>query len=474
MERLSVLERDAVSNPEKHSQLVRTEQAVLGSLLIDEDIAPKLFAAVKADDFLMHANRQIFIAARALFRNGSGVDPITIRNALNGVKLKIDDVSAYMAQLIEVTPTSANWQAYAEIMREQAALYRAKDVADQILSAATLDDVRALSASLSDALSRRTSARVWGMKEILESFFAYQDTETSPANAEYLRYSIPELDKGMYTQAGDVVVIGGYASDGKTAWSLSLAYEFSQQKKKTAFFSLETGLEKLRDRIMTHLSKVSFSSIKRRTLSEADWDVFARNTPIWTANENFFIVHADNMSVSDIQSLSRAYGFDVIFIDYVQLIPDDNTRYNAAQWEKVSAVSRSLHNFAQSTGITVFELSQLSRPESKNVPRNPQMSSLRESGQLEQDADAVFLLYRENPDNQRETRRILKLVKNKEGTLGSWYLDFDGATQTFSLSINRAVARDCSNAGRAAKDRNRMEAQDAYYQPPFDDSDMPF
>lgn len=453
---------------------VNAEQAVLGSLLIDEDIAPQLFAAVHASDFISDINRQIFLAARSLFRNRSGVDPITICNALNGVKLPCDNVRDYMAQLMIVTPTSANWKAYADIMRQESALARVKSIARDIASAATLDDARPLAAELSESLARRTNARVWGMREILESFFAYQDPNTTPAKTEYLRYGIPELDRGMYTQAGDVVVIGGYPSDGKTAWSLSLAWEFSQQQKKVGFFSHETSLEKLRDRIVTHISQIQFPRIKQRALSSADWELLAGKTPVWTANDKFFIVHAKGMSASDVQSLSRAYGFDVIFLDYIQLVEDTNSRYNPPRWEVVSKASRSMHIFAQSTGTTVFELSQLSRPLSKNSSRDPHMDSLRESGQLEQDADAVFLIFRKNPENKDETRRVLRLVKNKEGTLGSWYLDFDGSTQTFSLSTNARISRDLSDAGRAAKARNRSDAQDAYYQPSFDDSDMPF
>lgn len=452
---------------------VNAEQAVLGSLLIDEDIAPRLFATVHASDFIFDTNQKIFLAARSLFRNGSGVDPITICNALNGVKLQSGNLRDYMAQLMMVTPTSANWKEYAEIMRQESTLARVKSVAHDIANAATLDDARPLAAELSEALARRTNARVWGMKEILESFFAYQDPNTTPAKTEYLRYGLPELDRGMYTQAGDVIIIGGYPSDGKTAWALSLAWEFSTQKKKVGFFSHETSLEKLRDRIMTHISKIEFPRIKQRALSSADWELLAGKTPVWTANDKFFIVHAKGMSASDVQSLSRAYGFDVIFLDYIQLLEDTNTRYTP-RWEIVSKASRSMHIFAQSTGTTVFELSQLSRPLTKSASRDPHMDSLRESGQLEQDADAVFLIFRKNPENKNETRRVLRLVKNKEGTLGSWYLDFDGRTQTFSLATNADISRDLSDAGRAAKARNRSDAQDTYYQPSFDDSDMPF
>lgn len=474
MDGLRLFEKEAIANPEKHKQLLMAEQAVLGSLLIDDEIAPQLFATVKADDFFIVQNRQIFLAARSLFRNGNGVDIITVANALKGVDSKIVDVPNYLAQLMEITPTSANWKEYADIMREQSTLYRVKDIAQKIVSAATLDDIRPLASSLSDALSHRTNARVWGIGKILTSFLEYQDPDTTPANAEYLRYGIGDLDQGMYTQAGDVVIIGGYPSDGKTAWALSLAWTFSTQGKKVAFFSLETSLEKLRDRVVTHLSGIQFSRIKRRNLTEADWEHLAQNVPIWTANKNFFIVHADNMTASNIQAISRAYGFDVIFVDYIQLIPNETARYNAPRWEIVAEASRSMHNFAQSTGTTVFELSQLSRPVNGNGSRDPHMDSLRESGQLEQDADAVFLLFRKNPDETQDTRRILRIVKNKEGTLGSWYLDFDGSTQTFSLSVNQNVARVYSAAGRAAKNRNRMDAQESYYQASLDDSDMPF
>ena len=430
------------------------ENAVLGSLLIDEELAPQLFAAVRADDFIHKQAREVFLAARALFRDGAPVDPVTIRGKLGGNE-QSDALSAYLIQLMEITPTSANWKEYAAIMREQSALYRIRVACGDLFGANSLDECRPIIAAISDALQQRQGVRAWTMAQLYDSFLDYQDPE-NVAVTDYLRYGMPELDSGMFTEPGDVVVIGGYPSDGKTALALSFAWEMSKTRK-TGFFSLETDLEKLRDRLITHVAQVSFSQIKTRRLSNADWDKIAASASAFANNQNFIVLQAAGMSAADIQAVSRAYGFAAVFVDYVQLVTPDAER-GATRAEQIAVISRSFHTFAQSTKTAVFELAQLTRPDksggSPGMPRfrDPNMNDLKESGQLEQDADAVLIVFR--PDSA-DNRRVLKVAKNKEGLIGAWNLDFDGATQTFSVSVNSRVVRSLSAAGRAVKQFNR-------------------
>ena len=139
------------------------------------------------------------------------------------------------------------------------------------------------------------------------------------------------------------------------------------------------------------------------------------------------------MTVAQIESISRSYGFDIIFIDYVQLIrPEGDSRSNEAQ--KMAGVSRALHIFAQTSNTLVVELAQLSRPE-KGKWREPDMHDLKESGQFEQDADSILLLYKPKPggDYEPDKTRILKIAKQKEGRLGKWPMFFDGAHQSFAM-----------------------------------------
>lgn len=483
------------NQPISEEKSLQAEYSVLGSLLIDADeIAPALFATVKPDEFQFDRNREIFLAARKLFRENSPVDAVTVFDALNTSPGESEYMSKYIAQLVEITPTSANWKEYAAIMREESLLAKIHSLGAELFFAKSLDDCRPTVAALSDVLSNQSGVKVYSGSDLLASFLDYLEEacENPESGAAYIRYGLPALDEGMFTELGDVVVIGGYPSDGKTAWSLNLAWQMSQ-KFKVGFFSLETNHKKIRDRWVSHALPFDFDKIKRvryQNLSQEDWDKVAKQTTAVckfgngkAAKENFRVIEAAGMSASDIQSVSRAWGFQVIFIDYIQEVSPDSVRRYGTRNDELAAISRSMHVFAQSTKTAIFELSQLTRSQTGNPKkRDPHMDSLRESGQLEQDADAVFLLFRENPDDLKTTQRILRIAKNKEGRLGKFYLDFDPSTQTFSLSANNA-ARDYAAQGRAVKQFNRTyDNANAYDNPPSlfesadadDNSDLPF
>ena len=445
------------------------ENAVIGSLLIDPEIAEALFAAVRAEDFLYDANRVIFTIARDLFLRGSPVDAVTIAGKLPPVS----DNRKRMADLIEITPTSANWKAYADIMRQKSNLVRVHDAAEAMTKANDFDECRALLHSIESLLDGRTVHKPRSMRDSFLSFCKRQ--ELPPP--EYIRYGIPELDRMMFTERGDVVVIGGLPSSGKTALALAFAWHIGQSHK-TAFFSLETKNAKLDDRMISRNALLSFSRIKTRSLSSDDWDNIAKVSGSYDKNQLYTFTTEENgpLTLADIQSLTRAYQFEVIFIDYVQEIPALYSRANLR--EQITAISLSLHSFAQSSGVTVFELAQLSRP-SKDGWKEPDMFDLKESGQLEQDADAVLLLYRPKKGHARldeKKNRFLKVAKNKEGVTGTLLLDFDGETQSFRVASHTSeIARALSDAGRAAKSRSRQT--DEYPQTqllPDDDYEYPF
>lgn len=486
---------DNVTQPIRNEQALQAEHAVIGSLLIDAaGIAPALFASVKPEDFQTLENREIFAAALRLFRNGQPIDGVTVRGSLLSAPREStsdeNTLSAYMAQLMEITPTSANWREYAAIMKDQSRLAKIRRLGGSLVLAQCLDDCRPIVAELSDALANQSGVKVYSGEYLLESFLDYLERvhENPEACVEYISYGLPALDEGIFTELGDVVVIGGYPSDGKTTWAINLAWRMAQ-KWRVGFFSLETSKEKMRDRFISHSLPFDFNRIKRiRTnmLNTDEWGEVWDNVIVFSrkgegakkARDNFNVIEAAGMSATDIQAVSRAWGFQIIFIDYIQEVSPDTVRRYGTRNDELAAISRSMHVFAQSTKTTVFELSQLNRSQTGNPKkRDPHLDSLRESGQLEQDADAVFLLYRENP-GELNAQRILRIAKNKEGCLGLFYLDFDPSTQTFTLSDKkRNVAGDYSAAGRAAKQSNRVNAYYENQSSMFDEdenSDLPF
>lgn len=185
---------------------LESEMAVLGSLLIDPDIVRPLLAEVREEDFQSPVNREIFQTARALFRAGKPVDAITIRESLK------TDYTDYLVQLMEITPTSANWREYAAILRDKATLNRAAVLGGELSVAQDLDTCRDLIAKLGQLFSGGRKLAAWTMPELLESFFQSQEPDQPPV--EYISFGLDVVDKGSYIQRGDVVVLGGYPSDG--------------------------------------------------------------------------------------------------------------------------------------------------------------------------------------------------------------------------------------------------------------------
>jgi len=460
-----------MNHEEKLEHKLDAENAVIGSLLIDSSIARDLFAKVDGADFLNGANRQIFQTARALFRAGEPVDAVAIRNRMG------TDYNDYFLQLMEITPTSANWEQYAAYMKEQTALQRVKDLAQDLLEAVSLDGCRTAVASLGQLLSSGRKVDAWTMRELLEDFFTSQEAEQEAI--PYISYGIPQLDEGTYTEQGDVVMIGGYPSDGKTALALMMAYHMAD-KHKVGFFSLETDKKKIRDRMVSHVAQIDFNDIKRHTMKEHDWTALAAKSADF-AKRDLTVLRGSGMTATEIQSISQAYGFEVIFIDYVQLIVPEIDR-RAPRSEQMADVSVSMHVFAQKTGTTVVELAQLTRPE-RGGWREPDMHDLKESGQFEQDADLILMLFRPGPKSEldEETCRILKIAKQKEGHWGKWPLYFDGSRQTFSVLVDdKRVMRSLVDAGKKAKRKNRVEAKgqqtiaEIVELPPGEAKDLPF
>lgn len=463
---------------------LEAEQAVVGSLLVagargDTETIRGLLSQVQEEDLLNPVNKAVFQAARTLFRSGAAVDPITIRDKIGG------QYSDYLVQLMDITPTTANWSEWAQIAHEQAAVQRARALAEPLSLAVTLDDCRPVSAQLGQLLSDGRRLNAWTVSQLLDSFFESQDPDAP--KPEYVTFGLRVLDEGSYIEPGDVVIIGGYPSDGKTALALQTAWHMAA-KYRVGFFSLETDRKKLRDRLLAHAAGLDLADIKRRQLGDAAWEELAKRQADFVKRD-LTLVDAAGMSAADIETASRAYGFQVIFIDYIQLVTPERSS-GGTRSEQIAAISRALHTFAQKTGTLVVELAQLTRQDrktgkdGKEIRRDPTMQDLKESGQLEQDADMILLLFRpgpkdKGPDGQElneETHRLLKIAKNKEGRWGDWVLYFDGGKQTLSVvTDNMGVMRKFQAEDRKARERNKRDPnQVEFTEITEEDPEIPF
>ena len=398
------------------------QQSLIGSLILDPaHVAGPLFASVREDDVQDPALQSVFKAARDLFFGGTVVDPVVINDRLGGQYTEL------LANVMRVTPTAANWEEYARICRETSRVKRARGALvdlyfDEGGFREAQEAVAKAALILSDSGGHDDAITLGDM---VASFF---DRHTPGKAASFLPWGVKLLDKEFCAEPGDFCILGGYPSAGKSLLAVQIALHMAGKGLRVGYFSLETAPKtKLADRIMAHVARVPLPKIKHNDLGEADMAALTASAQ-WLSSQPVEFFQASGFTVADIQARTLAKRYQVIFIDYLQLISGAQEDMR----QRVTAISMGLHTLAQRHGVAVIALSQLSRPGKEDgKPKRPTMASLKESGQLEQDADEILLLYAENPDDRNSQRR-LQIAKNKEGTVDSCLLDFDGALQTLS------------------------------------------
>ena len=392
-------------------KLYEAQVAVIGSLLIDPDIVGEAMVECRAEDFTDSTCRHIFEACQRVYFSKRAVDAVTVYSELNEAYLEP------MKEIMYATPTSSRWKLYAEIMKEQATLFRIQELGAEIMVAQDLGGASELADKLSSLFCQRPGIRCVSFYDGLSEFFARHGTTKK---AEYLTWGYSALNDKLSVESGDFVVIGGRPSAGKTMLACSFAWHMAIScKKRVGIFSFETSDRKLYDRLICRVSGVDFDEIKHSRLSSESWESVGDISTF--ADSPLYVIQASGMTVQDIKSISLSNKFDVIFIDYMQKIKTPR-RNNRA--EEVSEVSDSLQAFAQGTKTTVVALSQLSRAGKGEKDEPPTLESLRESGQIEQDADIVMLLYSTDRDVPASDRKLF-IAKNKDGELGRLTFGFD-------------------------------------------------
>ena len=419
------------------------QASVIGSALIDPKCVPLILSGCSPDDFAGEF-RTLLDAIRTLAIRGQPVDPVTVLAAVGAA------YEPLIRRLMDETVTAANVTAYIDICKEQSRLARLTSLGTELAGAATLADAREILQRMQGVSVEQDTARIVDMPTALTGFFEQHQA----GKHEYVCVGFRALDEKLAIDPGDVLVLGGYPSDGKTALMLQWAWKISDTLP-VGIFSFETSVEKLADRIVTQaVPKLRFTDVKRSDLDAAAWkNVTAASVEI--SRRKLEIVEAAGMTVSDILGVSLARGFRVICIDYVQLVAPGVVRRGGTRAEEVAEISKALALMARRHKILVIELSQLTRPPktAKGKTPPPTLSSLRESGQLEQDADVVALLYRISEGDTKW--RELYIAKNKEGMTGKMELAFNGESQRFSyVAKGDDIPREL-----AAAQRNRYEAK---------------
>ena len=440
----------------------QAQTAVIGSLLIDpEHTAGMIFAQARAEHFSDAALRHVFEAARGLWAERKPVDPVTICAAAGGEYEKL------LAECMETTPTAASVEIYLGLIRDAAKLSAIQTAAMAITSSNDLTEAAAAYEDLGTRLRELEDFEDLALDELIGRYCDRMSDKTPP---DYLRFGIEQLDNLLNVSRGKFVILAADSSVGKTALALQFAYRMAEAGKKVGFFSLETDADTLTDRLLAEVQTagVNLPRTKHKALSDHDWKQVTAAANRQAARRIRLLNKF--RTVDQIRGRTIMRGFDVIFIDYVQLLEAPGRE----RWDIVTNISIGLHRMAQELGVTVIGLSQIT-PASKDQKRAPSKDDLRESRQLKHDADVILIMSisQEGSGMFRE----LQVAKNKDGPLGRLLLDFDPEHMTFTYRPPAAVSDVGSQLraeGRKIKRRNIDGQQDFTELPDGEGGDLPF
>lgn len=406
------------------------QYSVLGCMLIDPDTIGGCIQKLDDQDFTDAACRLVYQAIRRLWASGQRIDPVIVRDQLTG----FDNATSFLVDLMDITPTVANLDVYIAALKKQSAILAIRQIGADLQAAETLDEITALLAKANAVTVRKKERVRMTAAEMLKSFAEDHATGAQP---EYFPWAYQKLEGQMYAEPGDVVIIGGRPSDGKTALALINAWHQSQ-KYRVGFYSLETGVKKIRDRSMAQQLGIDMGNIKRNRITDSEWNAYGAKSGA-VAERRFEAIEASDMTVDEIFADAVASRYEIIYIDYMQIIPATNPReFNRTQ--VVSDISIRIHQRSRSTGIMTVALAQINRSSvDGGKTRRPQLSDLKESGQIEQDADAVMFVWRKDQDDN-DADRFLFVAKNKEGKIGEFPLKMVGRYQQFSEIVESRPA----------------------------------
>lgn len=396
------------------------EAAVIGCILIEPDLLAEATARLRAEDFQHPLCRGAFEAAWELCCIGKPVDPLT-------VLAEMGDTAANREGLLSLArgvPTTANFSSYADIVVEQRQRRTAAAMARQLTEALDpaydlgeplpMAECSAMAGRVLQAFEGREDRAAQGMDELFADF-----DERQQHPPEYFRTGIGKLDNRVHICGGQLVIVAGRPSTGKTALTLQMALHMAA-RHRVVYFSLETSSAILFDRALAHYAGVPLASLKGRNRTSQEQAAINR-ARAELPRLNIQFVPAAGLTVAQIRAKAVALRAEVIVIDYLGIIKPAS---NVSRYEAVTGISLDLHTMAQTTGIAVIALSQLNRSGSG-------MAALRESGQIEQDADVILML--SQPDvNDRQSREI-SVEKNKEGETGAFDISFFGDIQRFGM-----------------------------------------
>ncbi len=454
---------------------IEAEQAVLGSILIDDTAAEMLIPILRENDFYLAANRTIFAAMRALQQESKPVDTVSVADALETSR-KLDEVGSieYLNLLAESVPSAASGDHYADIVKRDALIRRVINAGNNIAKFG-YESVSGTDALANAEREVYAIAEDITQKELVKADVALgiamkkiQDAQLGNLPKNIIFTDFPSLDRmtrGL--KPGEMVLIAARPSVGKTAFALNIAANACLNHNKTvAIFSLEMPGELLVKRMLSYVSKVSLTKMDMRggLSSSVDngklYDAFRRLSETQLYIDDYSLNGPSDV-LSKCRRLKRERGLDLVIIDYLQLMTNAGAagRDNNRQQE-VSDMSRKMKIYAKELDVPIILLSQMSRDVEKRDQHTPMLSDLRESGAIEQDADMVMFLNKENRFNPAVPENLVKLLirKNRNGPVGDVLLEWDGDTTSFRECVDPdMIAAAKAPAEPVEKDRGGLK-----------------
>jgi replicative DNA helicase len=431
---------------------VEAEQSVLGGLMLDNAAWDQIADRVGEDDFYIYDHRMVFQAIGELAEKNQPFDIVTLTDRLERRKdLSDPSALAYLATLAKDTPSAANIRAYADIVRERSVLRQLISVGTEIADSAfnakgrdsreLLDEAEQRVFRIADAGSR-TRQGFKSIKTLLKSTVEQIDVLFEKDDAiTGLPTGFTEFDEmtsGL--QGGDLVIVAGRPSMGKTSFALNMAqYSAVKQQAPVAVFSMEMPGEQLAMRMLSSLGRIDQHRLRTGKLAEEDWPRLSSAVSMLT-DVPLFIDDSAALNPTELRArsrrLKREHDLALIVIDYLQLMQTASSSENRAT--EISEISRSLKALAKELHVPVIALSQLNRSLEQRPNKRPVMSDLRESGAIEQDADLIAFIYRDevyNEDSPDKGIAEIIIGKQRNGPIGTVRLTFLGQFTSFENFI---------------------------------------
>ena len=425
-------------------QAAEAEQAVIGSMLIDPSCIPDIIEMLRPEDFYTEENRRIFETIFSMFTNSQRIDAVTVLNELklNGI---YDEAGgrAYLAQVMEITPTAAGVREYAQIIRDKSMLREIAAAASDIETMAYEGAGEA--GDIAEAAEQKIYAvrhgrEVRGLSHIksviMDVYSRLDELSRSDSGLPGLPTGYPELDRQLTgLNKSDLILIAARPGMGKTAFALNLALNAAKKSEKdVVLFQLEMSKDQLASRLLSQEALIDSQKLKTGELDPDDWVEIARASNR-LAKTHIYVDDNPAVTVAEIKAKCRRLGdnLGLIVIDYLQLMQSGKRTENRVN--EIADISRSMKIMAKELDVPVICLSQLSRAVEKREDKHPLLSDLRESGAIEQDADIVLFIYRDDYYNdESEDKNVAEIIiaKNRHGSTGSLKLQWVGQYTTFS------------------------------------------